>query len=254
MILARDRQRSPTKSLVRRLSDIYSVTDGAWYDFSIPYLTQLSDGTTPVTTAEQPIGRAIDRSGRANHGIQATAAARPTYRVDANGRQYAAFLGTDDNMTCATGGGGSAGFCAVAAINPTVGVAQILLSDAGTNTGYVAYITTGGAIRLYAGNGIAYTTIDSAASMVSGSPYVITYRDNGTNLMVSVNGGAWATIARPVVVSGTAGFTVGKANGSASGYVTAGIYHLAYYKGSGLTDAQVRAEQFYAASKIGITL
>ena len=55
---------------------------GAWYGPSdLSTLFQDSAGTTPVTTAGQPVGRMLDKSGRANHATQATAAARPTYQV-----------------------------------------------------------------------------------------------------------------------------------------------------------------------------
>ena len=49
--------------------------------FDIDTLFQVSDGTTPVTVATNPIGYFGDKSGRANHATQATAAARPTYQT-----------------------------------------------------------------------------------------------------------------------------------------------------------------------------
>ena len=55
---------------------------GAWYGPSdIDTLFQDSAGTTPVTTAGEPVGLMLDKSGNDNHPIQATAAARPTYQV-----------------------------------------------------------------------------------------------------------------------------------------------------------------------------
>jgi len=57
-------------------------TEGVWYDPSdIDTLFQDSAGTTPVTTAGQPVGRMLDKSGNGNHATQATAAARPTYQT-----------------------------------------------------------------------------------------------------------------------------------------------------------------------------
>jgi len=49
--------------------------------FDIDTLFQVSDGTTPVTVATNPIGYFGDNSGNANHATQATAAARPTYQT-----------------------------------------------------------------------------------------------------------------------------------------------------------------------------
>jgi len=49
--------------------------------FDIDTLFQVSDGTTPVTVATNPIGYFGDNSGNGNHATQATAAARPTYQT-----------------------------------------------------------------------------------------------------------------------------------------------------------------------------
>mgnify|MGYP003641774913 CR=1 FL=1 len=70
--------------------------EGAWYDPSdLSTLFQDSAGTTPVTTAGQPVGLMLDKSGRDNHATQATAAARPTYQTGA-GLHWLAFDGVDD--------------------------------------------------------------------------------------------------------------------------------------------------------------
>ena len=55
---------------------------GAWYGPSdLSTLFQDSAGTTPVTTAGQPVGRMLDKSGNGNHATQVTAARRPTYQT-----------------------------------------------------------------------------------------------------------------------------------------------------------------------------
>jgi len=71
--------------------------------FDIDTLFQVSDGTTPVTVATNPIGYFGDKSGRANHATQATAAARPTYQT---GPARATIDGVDDRLlvTVPTGG------------------------------------------------------------------------------------------------------------------------------------------------------
>lgn len=58
---------------------------GAWYepsDFTTGY--QDSAGTTQQTAVEQPTGRRSDKSGRGNHALQATAAARPVVSARVN--------------------------------------------------------------------------------------------------------------------------------------------------------------------------
>jgi len=65
------------------IADLFASSEqGAWYGPSdLSTLFQDSAGTTPVTTAGQPVGLMLDKSGRANHAVQATAAARPTYQT-----------------------------------------------------------------------------------------------------------------------------------------------------------------------------
>jgi len=77
---------------------------GAWYGPSdLSTLFQDSAGTTPVTTAGQPVGLMLDNSGNDNHAVQATAAARPTYQT---GPARATLDKVDDRLsvTVPTGG------------------------------------------------------------------------------------------------------------------------------------------------------
>lgn len=56
---------------------------GVWYDPSdLTTLYQDAAGTTPVTSAGDPVGLMLDKSGNGNHATQATSAARPTYQTD----------------------------------------------------------------------------------------------------------------------------------------------------------------------------
>jgi len=65
------------------IADLFASSEqGAWYGPSdLSTLFQDSAGTTPVTTAGQPVGLMLDKSGNGNHATQATAAARPTYQT-----------------------------------------------------------------------------------------------------------------------------------------------------------------------------
>lgn len=58
---------------------------GTWYDQS-DFTTGFQDsaGTIPQTVVEQPTGRRSDKSGRGNHGLQVTAAARPVVSARVN--------------------------------------------------------------------------------------------------------------------------------------------------------------------------
>jgi len=80
---------------------------GAWYGPSdLSTLFQDSAGTTPVTTAGQPVGLMLDKSGNGNHATQATAAARPTYQT---GPARATLDKVDDRLSVTVPTGGFAG-------------------------------------------------------------------------------------------------------------------------------------------------
>lgn len=58
---------------------------GVWYDpADLTTLFQDSVGTIPVTAVEQPVGLMLDKSGRGNHAMQATAGNRPTLSARVN--------------------------------------------------------------------------------------------------------------------------------------------------------------------------
>jgi hypothetical protein len=98
---------------------------GAWYDPSdFATMFQDSAGTTPVTAVEQPVGLILDKSGRGNHAIQATAASRPVLKQDASGNYYLNFDGVDDGLAT-----GSIDFSATDKMTVWAGVHKA--SDAG---------------------------------------------------------------------------------------------------------------------------
>jgi len=90
------------------IADLFASSEqGAWYGPSdLPTLFQDSAGTTPVTTAGQPVGRMLDKSGNDNHATQATAAARPTYQT---GPARATLDKVDDRMSVTVPVGGFEG-------------------------------------------------------------------------------------------------------------------------------------------------
>jgi len=90
------------------IADLFASSEqGAWYDPSdLSTLFQDSAGTTPVTTAGQPVGLMLDNSGNGNHAVQATAAARPTYQTSP---ARATIDKVDDRMTVTVPVGGFTG-------------------------------------------------------------------------------------------------------------------------------------------------
>lgn len=167
---------------------------------------------------------------------------------------YLPFLGTDDNLTSATGGGGSAGFFWCGVVQPTggAGTARRIFADNGTNTGYALTINASNQLLLQAGNGTAYTSRASTATVDVGTKYLLTVFDDGTNLSVQINAAAAETVARPVVVAGTAGFTIGKDNLIASTYLIANLYPSVYWKDTAGTAAERADAQAYCRALAGM--
>lgn len=78
-----------------------SGEEGAWYDPSdLSTLWQDAAGTTPVTAADQPVGRIDDKSGNGNHATQSTAGSRPLYKT-AGGLHWLESDGVDDLLATA---------------------------------------------------------------------------------------------------------------------------------------------------------
>ena len=89
---------------------------GVWYDPSdLTTLFQNSDGTTAVAVGD-PVGYIADKSGNANHAIQATSAKRPTLR-ESGGLYYLEFSGAQGLRTS-----GNVDFTGTDTMNVFVGV------------------------------------------------------------------------------------------------------------------------------------
>ena len=187
------------------------------------------------------------------HATQATAPARFTLK-DIGGFKSVFLDGIDDNLATTTGGGGTTGFFLCQAIKPTAGAGALrtIWSDTGTNSGYKVQLDALNKLSFSAGNGTAFTTIASTATVDVGTTSLITVWDDGTNLNVQIGSAAAQTVARPVVTAGTAAFTIGKDNGAATSFFTGNLYPEVYRQGSGLTAAQRTSVQTYCKSKAGL--
>ena len=77
---------------------------GFAFDFNdLSTMCQDAAGTIPVTGVGQPVGKALDKSGRGNHAIQTTSDKRPILQKNATtGAYYLAFDGVDDYLVTGT--------------------------------------------------------------------------------------------------------------------------------------------------------
>jgi len=135
-----------------------------------------------------------------------------------------------------------------------IGAAQTLLSDTGTNTGYLVRINASNQLALSAGNGAGYTTVATVPTLAVGQRAVLTAWDDGVNLNVQINNGAVTSVARPVVSAGTAAITVGKDNGAATSFFLGSIYQKLYVKDDVQTASQITSAKAFCAQKAGVTL
>lgn len=166
------------------------------------------------------------------------------------------FDGVDDNYTGTTGGGGTTGFfyCAAHRIDGGAGTVRTLFSDRGTNTGYRVCINASNKLELSAGNGVAFTTVESAATLSVGSTYVIAAWHDGVNLYVQINQGAIASTAFATATAGSASFTVGKSNTAASEFLNGLLYGDIYVQNGGVSDTNRAKTQRWLANRSGVTL
>ena len=150
---------------------------------------------------------------------------------DTAGFPHAAYPdGTDDFDTTSTGGGGSAGFffCGVLTVSGGAGTDRTIWSDTGTNAGYRVRINASNKLELAAGNGSAYTTVQSNETITAPGTYLLSAWDDGGVLAVQVGNAAAATTARPAVSAGTSTITSYRDNGAATSYFNGRDYGSVY--------------------------
>lgn len=165
------------------------------------------------------------------------------------------FDGIDDFQITTSGGGGTSAFFFCAAIRAgKVGATQTLFSDTGTNTGYRVRINASNQLEFSAGNGSAYTTIATTATLAVGQRAVVTCWHDGVNLNAQINSGTVAQAAFATASAGTAQTTLGADNNAASSFFMGSIYESIYVKNDVLTAAQISSSQQYCATIGNITL
>ena len=146
---------------------------------------------------------------------------------------YLKFDGIDDNIVSAAGGSGTAGiyFCGAIQFNK-VGAVQTIFSDTGTNSGYKLRLTAANQLEISAGNGTAYTAINTTDTFAVGDVALCEFWDDGTNIGVRLGEGTLVTVARPVVAAGTAQITIGKDNNAASSYAGINMFEPVWRYGA----------------------
>lgn len=168
---------------------------------------------------------------------------------------YSKFDGVDDCLASAAGGGWTSGFfwCGAVKLLGVNASEQHIWSDQSGNNGHILFLNaSGGPLSLAVGNGSALSIVASPTNLTIGETALITAWDDGVNLNIQVNSGSVATVARPSITAGTAGFSVGKSNVGANSYFNGNLYPSIIRSGTPLTATERAAAQAWCKSKAGL--
>jgi len=199
------------------------------------------------------IDNVVVRAISGNHATQATASKRLTYKLSTGYDLYCD--GVDDSLTAMTGGGSTTAFFFCAAIRlDNTGATQTIWSDTGTNTGYRVRINSSNQLEMAVGNGSAYTTVNTSATLALGQRAIITCWHDGAVIYAQIDQGAITSTAFATASAGTNGFTIGQDNGASSSYFKGGIIGLVQIKNVIHADGARAHLQRYLAQRGLITL
>lgn len=223
-----------------------STSPGAWYDPSdLSTLYQDTAAASPVTTVGQSVARVNDKSGNGLHITQATAAARPTYQVDANGKPYLLFDGVDDEMTVAATY--AQPWDRISALQQIAWVSGDYLLSGGAVNGLLFQNGVTPALQLYDG---AFGPSTSALAL--GTNGVVTERHSGAASRIAVNNGAYTTASAGT--NATTFIALGGSTSASGNNAQMRFYGMVLKGAGGFTDAQTAELRTYLGSKCGLTL
>lgn len=250
-----------------------SGEQGAWYDPSdFATMFQDSAGTTPVTAVGQSVGKINDKSGRGNHATQATAAARPVLRQDANSKYYLEFDGVDDSLSTA-----DIDFTATNKVSTWCGVSRTIgndniqtLFETGSNVGNVIGtfdqffpIDYAQNNLLFAtnGNGPSYGGGTVVNSIAIGTPIVTSCVYDNSGVLVTdqtkprINGVLKSLINTETTTNGNYGnLPLNIANRQGGSFRFYGCIYSLIIRGALSTPQEITDTEKWVADKTGVTL
>jgi len=228
-----------------------SGEQGAWYDPSdFSTMFQDSAGTTPVTAVGQSVGKINDKSGRNNHAIQATAAARPVLRQDPNSKYYLDFDGVDDCVSSSriqiSSLTGHATVCGVTYVSESN--ARVIDSD-GT------FVRVSQQIRIVPGASVisfnnAGTPFSNAGPSLVAGPNVLRQQTTASSVESFANGsGNGSTAVTGTLPTGTEVLKVGGFSDMFSGSIGQVVHINRPFTAQEISDVET-----FVADKTGVTL
>lgn len=235
---------------------------GCWLDFSdTSTLFQDSAGTIPAVL-NSPVGKILDKSGRGNHFIQATAPARPILKQDAAGLYYLEWDGVDDaaaseNPVNFTGTDSVSIFAGMTRSAGSTAILCELSTDLAANAGtfYLASDATGAS---EIGSRFRGTVIGALASSLVASPATRVVTGLGkistdTNIL-RLNGVQVATTSSDQGTGNMGTFTLYLgARGGVSLFFNGKLYQL-IIRGATCTAGEITSAEKFVGVKTGVPL
>jgi hypothetical protein len=173
-----------------------------WYDASdLSTLFQNTGGSTPVSAADQAIGRIADKSGKGHHLTMGTAGATPTYKTGIqNSKPALLFDGGDRLDSAATLDSFPVTILGVAKRTSTIGATQGLVSlYHSTNLGSRITLTSGNVLQaLVAGEQVS---TNASGTIGADTSFLFGARLDNDSIDVIKNGTISGTAHAAVAVS-----------------------------------------------------
>lgn len=195
-----------------------------------------------------------------NHALQATAAARPTYKVDSTGRAYLSFDGVDDSLATQTITPGTDKVQIFAGVRKLSDATAMIVehsasSDANNGSAHLAAVLAATFNRFVSKGTIEVVASAAGAAQpvslvltglgdISGDSAIL--RSNGAVVDTQTgNQGTGNYLAYPIYI--------GRRGGSTLPF-SGRLYSLAVRFGANMTDSVIRKAENQTAAKTGITL
>lgn len=219
---------------------------GGWYDPSdLSSMWQDSAGTI-AAAVDSPVGKIDDKSGRGNHLVQATSAARPILRL-ATGYYYLEFDGVDDLLDKTLGTAIAQPYSRVSSLRQVSWASNdYIFTGATSAAGGLIQLGASPELQIYAGTAF----VASNTNLAVGVNGVVSEAFNGASSSLTINNGT-ATTGNPGSASAT-NIAVGALSGG-SFYSNVRIYgHLV--RAGTFTSQELSDLRTYMAGKAGVTL
>ena len=241
---------------------------GAWYDPSdLTTMFQDRAGTTPVTADGQTVGKILDKSGRGNHAVAPSDAARPLYKTG-GGLHWIQFDGIDDSLVTSSFAWGTNKSTVVVGVlnnnSSAFGLPFVFGSDpivdAGAFGSYVNIAANGDYAIAAKGSSHCYLKTDGASiprTDVATFTYDLSETIYSDSLKLRINA---ASASLTFVAGGNLGggdfgtypINIGR-RGDNSSFLVGNIYSVVI-RGALSTTQEISDTETWIADKTGVTL